>query len=150
MVVAGILIVIISALFAFPIIMGFLDSHTFPYSNHKDAVSSYHLTATLSFKDFLTYFKLAPQEWNIYSFKCNHKAEDGENINIFFSRKDFRKYRKWYKAYTDPKNKGQAALLTQVQEDIDTAKKKIAKEKKKAEDEIQKVVRRMGVSRDGY
>ena len=134
--------VVVGAVCFLGVIFIIICNTDFPYSNHKDYADSCGLNARLTFEDFLSYYKLAPKEWHIGPYRCGHWTEDGGDINIVFSHKDFRAYWKWYKQITDPTNRGQEELLKQVQEDIDDVKKKLAEEKKKAEDEIQKLTRR--------
>ena len=102
-------------------------------SSYKDWVelARTNLSAKISFDQFLSYFKIAPNEWELSPTYCYHLAEDKHHIYIYFSKRDYKKYQKFYKEYTDPSNKGAKALIFQVQEDIDKARAIALQEKEK-------------------
>ena len=71
--------------------------------------------AAITFKDFLTLYKISTEKWRLGDCCIIYKDKDGCNKEVcFVTFKEFYKYRKWYKKYS--KEKAIEATLNNTQE----------------------------------
>lgn len=71
--------------------------------------------AAITFKDFLTLYKISTERWRLGDCCVIYKDKDGYNKDVcFVTFKEFYKYYKWYKKYS--KEKAIEATLNNTQE----------------------------------
>lgn len=71
--------------------------------------------AAITFKDFLTLYKISAEKWRLGDCCVIYKDKDGYNKDVcFVTFKEFYKYYKWYKKYS--KEKAIEATLNNTQE----------------------------------
>lgn len=70
--------------------------------------------AAITFKDFLTLYKISTEKWRLKDCYVIYEDKDGLNKEVcFVTFKEFYKYRKWYKKYS--KEKAIEATLNNTQ-----------------------------------
>lgn len=71
--------------------------------------------AAITFKEFLTLYKISAEKWCLRDWYVTYKDKDGFNKDVcFVTFKEFYKYYKWYKKYS--KEKAIEATLNNTQE----------------------------------
>lgn len=71
--------------------------------------------AAITFKEFLTLYKISAEKWCLKDWYVTYKDKDGFNKDVcFVTFKEFYKYYKWYKKYS--KEKAIEATLNNTQE----------------------------------
>lgn len=84
-----------------------------------DLICTWHkpnkYSAAITFKEFLTIYKISTEKWYLEDCGVTYKDKDGFNKDVcFVTFKEFYKYYKWYKKYS--KEKAIEATLNNTQE----------------------------------